>query len=102
MRHADASGSSCLDRTMPLHEGGPSEVTQIPQRKSSGRSGYDRTIGPEGLGRRELSPSLGVHGLLGLCVPSASVMPRIIAGPTNAPTAYDCGRASKLLVGWDA
>ncbi len=42
-----------------------------------------------------VDPSLRVHGLLGLRVADASVMPRIITGPTNAPSHMIAGRASK-------
>jgi choline dehydrogenase len=42
---------------------------------------------------------LRVHGLLGLRVADASVMPRIITGPTNAPTHMIAGRASSLILG---
>ena len=45
--------------------------------------------------------TLRVHGLLGLRVADASVMPRIITGPTNAPTHMLAGRASKLILGQD-
>jgi choline dehydrogenase len=45
-----------------------------------------------------VDPSLRVHGLLGLRVADASVMPRIITGPTNAPTHMIAGRA-KLILG---
>jgi choline dehydrogenase len=41
---------------------------------------------------------LRVHGLLGLRVADASVMPRIITGPTNAPTHMIAGRASQLML----
>ena len=41
----------------------------------------------------------GVHGLR---VADASVMPRIITGPTNAPTHMIAGRASRLILGLDA
>jgi choline dehydrogenase len=46
-----------------------------------------------------VDPSLRVNGLLGLRVADASVMPRIITGPTNAPTHMIAGRASKLVLG---
>ena len=49
-----------------------------------------------------VDPTLRVHGLLGLRVADASVMPRIITGPTNAPTHMIAGRASKLILGRDA
>jgi choline dehydrogenase len=42
---------------------------------------------------------LRVHGLLGLRVTDASVMPRIITGPTNAPTHMIAGRAAQLILG---
>jgi choline dehydrogenase len=45
-----------------------------------------------------VDPQLRVHGLLGLRVADASVMPRIITGPTNAPTHMIAGRAAKLIV----
>jgi choline dehydrogenase len=41
---------------------------------------------------------LRVHGLLGLRVADASVMPRIITGPTNAPTHMIAGRAANLIL----
>jgi len=41
---------------------------------------------------------LRVHGLLGLRVADASVMPRIITGPTNAPTHMIAGRAVQLIL----
>jgi choline dehydrogenase-like flavoprotein len=41
---------------------------------------------------------LRVHGLLGLRVADASVMPRIITGPTNAPTHMIGGRAAQLIL----
>jgi choline dehydrogenase len=41
---------------------------------------------------------LRVHGLQGLRVADASVMPRIITGPTNAPTHMIAGRAAQLIL----
>jgi choline dehydrogenase len=46
-----------------------------------------------------VDPQLRVHGLTGLRVADASIMPRIITGPTNAPTHMIAGRAAKLILG---
>jgi choline dehydrogenase len=47
-----------------------------------------------------VDPELRVHGILGLRVADASVMPQIITGPgTNASTHMIAGRAAKLIVG---
>src|SRR6266446_6722815 len=45
-----------------------------------------------------VDPQLRVHGLTGLRVADASVMPHIITGPTNAPTHMIAGRADKLIL----
>lgn len=46
-----------------------------------------------------VDPKLRVHGVAGLRVADASVMPRIITGPTNAPTHMVAGRAARLILG---
>ncbi len=47
-----------------------------------------------------VDPELRVHGILGLRVADASVMPRIITGPgTNASTHMIAGRAATLILG---
>jgi choline dehydrogenase len=46
-----------------------------------------------------VDPELRVHGVSGLRVADASVMPRIITGPTNAPTHMIAGRAAQLVLG---
>jgi choline dehydrogenase len=47
-----------------------------------------------------VDPELRVHGILGLRVADASVMPRIITGPgTNASTHMIAGRAASLILG---
>jgi choline dehydrogenase len=47
-----------------------------------------------------VDPELRVHGITGLRVADASVMPRIITGPgTNASTHMVAGRAAKLILG---
>jgi choline dehydrogenase len=50
--------------------------------------------------RAVVDPELRVHGILGLRVADASVMPRIITGPgTNASAHMIAGRAAKLILG---
>jgi choline dehydrogenase len=50
-----------------------------------------------------VDPELRVHGILGLRVADASVMPQIITGPgTSASTHMIAGRAAKLILGRDA
>jgi len=50
-----------------------------------------------------VDPELRVHGISGLRVADASVMPKIITGPgTNATTHMIAGRAAKLVLGRDA
>jgi choline dehydrogenase len=47
-----------------------------------------------------VDPQLRVHGILGLRVADASVMPRIITGPgTNASAHMIAGRAARLILG---
>ena len=47
-----------------------------------------------------VDPELRVHGILGLRVADASVMPQIITGPgTNASTHMIAGRAAMLIFG---
>ena len=47
-----------------------------------------------------VDPELRVHGILGLRVADASVMPQIITGPgTSASTHMIAGRAAKLILG---
>jgi choline dehydrogenase len=47
-----------------------------------------------------VDPQLRVHGILGLCVADASVMPQIITGPgTNASAHMIAGRAAQLILG---
>jgi choline dehydrogenase len=41
---------------------------------------------------------LRVHGLQHLRVADASVMPRVITGPTNAPTQMIAGKAAQLIL----
>ena len=62
---------------------------------------FGHPVGTCKIGLDELAvvdSALRVHGIVGLRVADASVMPRIITGPTNAPTHMIAGRAGKLIL----
>jgi choline dehydrogenase len=67
-----------------------------------GSASFGHAVGTCKMGVDRLAvvdPELRVHGITGLRVADASVMPRIITGPTNAPTHMVAGRAAKLILG---
>ncbi|QNI31647.1 GMC family oxidoreductase N-terminal domain-containing protein [Alloacidobacterium dinghuense] len=66
-----------------------------------GSASFGHAVGTCKIGVDELAvvdPKLRVHGLENLRVADASVMPRIITGPTNAPTHMIAGRAAKFIL----
>jgi len=67
-----------------------------------GSASFGHAVGTCKMGVDKLAvvdPELRVHGLRGLRVADASVMPRIITGPTNAPTQMIAGCAARLILG---
>jgi choline dehydrogenase len=68
-----------------------------------GTASFGHPVGTCKMGVDKLAvvdPQLRVHGLTGLRVADASVMPQIITGPgTNASTHMIAGRAAKLILG---
>src|ERR1700676_5435358 len=76
----------------------PEEIRELARLASAS---FGHAVGTCKLGVDKLAvvdPQLRVHGLTGLRVADASVMPRIITGPTNAPTHMVAGRAAKLIL----
>lgn len=75
---------------------------QIKELARLGSASFGHAVGTCKMGVDELAvvdPKLRVHGLEGLSVADASVMPRIITAPTNAPTHMIAGRAAKFILG---
>jgi choline dehydrogenase len=77
----------------------PDEIRELAR---LGSASFGHGVGTCKIGVDNLAvvdPQLRVHGLTGLRVADASVMPRIITGPTNAPAHMIGGRAAKLILG---
>ena len=84
---------------MPGPTATPDEIRELAR---LGSASFGHGVGTCKLGVDKLAvvdPQLRVHGLTGLRVADASVMPRIISGPTNAPTHMIAGRAANLILG---
>jgi choline dehydrogenase len=67
----------------------------------TGSASFGHGAGTCKMGTDRLSvvdPELRVHGLQNLRVADASVMPRVITGPTNAPTQMIAGKAAQLIL----
>jgi len=83
---------------------GPNASTEeIQQLARLGSASFGHAVGTCKMGVDKLAvvdPELRVHGITGLRVADASVMPQIITGPgTNASTHMIAGRAGKLILG---
>jgi len=89
-------------REIELIPGPRATAEEIRELARLGSASFGHGVGTCKMGVDKLAvvdPQLRVHGLTGLRVADASVMPRIITGPTNAPTHMIAGRAAKLILG---
>jgi choline dehydrogenase len=88
-------------REIEVMPGPKATVEDIRELARLGSASFGHGVGTCKMGVDELAvvdPNLRVPGLEGLRVADASVMPRIITGPTNAPTHMIAGRAAKLIL----
>ena len=92
-------------RDVEIIPGPKATADDIRELATLGSASFGHAVGTCKIGVDTLAvvdPQLCVHGLHGLRVADASVMPRIITGPTNAPTHMIAGRAAQLILGRDA
>jgi choline dehydrogenase len=85
------------------HSGAPGAAEEIRELARLASASFGHGVGTCKIGVDELAvvdPELRVHGILGLRVVDASVMPKIITGPgTSASTHMIAGRAAQLILG---
>ena len=90
-------------RESELIPGPKASTEEIQELARLGSASFGHAVGTCKIGVDKLAvvdPELRVHGILGLRVADASVMPRIITGPgTSASTHMIAGRAAKLILG---
>jgi choline dehydrogenase-like flavoprotein len=90
-------------RESELIPGPKASAEEIRELARLGSASFGHAVGTCKMGVDTLAvvdPELRVHGILGLRVADASVMPRIITGPgTNASTHMIAGRAANLILG---
>src|SRR6201988_994436 len=90
-------------RESELIPGPKASAEEIQELARLASASFGHAVGTCKMGVDQLAvvdPELRVHGILGLRVADASVMPRIITGPgTNASTHMIAGRAAKLILG---
>ena len=90
-------------RESELIPGAKASAEEIRELARLASASFGHAVGTCKMGVDKLAvvdPELRVHGMLGLCVADASVMPQIITGPgTNASTHMIAGRAATLILG---
>jgi len=82
---------------------GPSAKTRkdLEDLARTGAASFGHAVGTAKMGTdvdAVVDPQLRVHGLRGLRVADASVMPTVTSGPTNAPAIMIGGRAAEMIM----
>jgi choline dehydrogenase len=88
-------------RDVELIPGPHATAQDVEDLARTGSASFGHAAGTCKMGIDELAvvdPELRVHGLEHLRVADASVMPRVITGPTNAPTQMIAGKAAQLIL----
>ena len=89
-------------REIEIMPGPKATAGEVRELARLGSASFGHGVGTCKMGVDELAvvdPQLRVHGITGLRVAAASIMPRIITGPTNAPAHMIAGRAAKMILG---
>jgi choline dehydrogenase len=96
----NAFNGLCEGELIPGPKASAEEIRELARLASAS---FGHAVGTCKIGADKLAvvdPELRVHGILGLRVADASVMPQIITGPgTNASTHMIAGRAAELILG---
>jgi choline dehydrogenase len=89
-------------REAELIPGPNASATDIEELARVGATSFGHAVGGCKIGVDEMAvvdPQLRVRGIEGLRVADSSVMPRMVTGPTNAPTFMVAGKAARLILG---
>ncbi len=89
-------------REAELIPGPHATAADIEELARAGATSFGHPVGGCKIGVDDLSvvdPQLRVRGIEGLRVADSSVMPRIVTGPTNAPTIMVAGKAAQMILG---
>jgi choline dehydrogenase-like flavoprotein len=88
-------------RDIELIPGPRATAQDVEDLARTGSASFGHAAGTCKMGIDDLAvvdPELRVHGLEHLRVADASIMPRVITGPTNAPTQMIAGKAAQLIL----
>jgi choline dehydrogenase len=89
-------------REAELIPGPNASARDIADLARAGSTSFGHAVGGCKIGVDEMAvvdPQLRVRGVEGLRVADSSVMPRMVTGPTNAPTFMVAGKAARLIMG---
>jgi choline dehydrogenase len=88
-------------REAELIPGPNASASDIEELARAGATSFGHAVGACKIGVDDMAvvdPQLRVRGIEGLRVADSSVMPRMVTGPTNAPTFMVAGKAARLIM----